>query len=42
MGQGDQEMTVAMEEVYMGEQVASPFSSLQTQVIFPSLLGNFT
>lgn len=42
MGQGDQEMTVEMEEVYMGEQVASPFLSLQTQLIFPSLLGNFT
>ena len=42
MGQGDQEMTVGMEEVYMGEQVASPFPSLQTQLIFPSLLGNFT
>ena len=45
MGQGDQEMTVEMEEsitCYMGEQVASPFPSLQTQLIFPSLLGNFT
>lgn len=42
MGQGDQEMTVGREEVYIGEQVASPFPSLQTQLIFPSLLGNFT
>ena len=45
MGQGDQEMTVEMEEsitCYMGEQVASPFPSLQTPLIFPSLLGNFT